>query len=292
MQTHVKNFLFRVLCGFFLGISVVAPGVSGSIMAVMMGIYRDLINIISNPFKNFKHNFFYLLPMGIGALISLVLFVKIFAIAFETYPIQSRLLFMGLIAGGLIEVFQQVHKTTFKWHYLMGLIIAFGIALAVGFLGHPEATAYSENINIWYLCLAGTVSGIISMVPGMSISLILMLFGIYDYLLHTVSSFTSDFKAGMFVALPLGISFFIGMILFSKLIKFVFDRYPGFAYFLVFGFMCGTLFAVFPSTLPTTAAAWIISILLFFIGLFVSICFQFIGKKFNTSKSLENNTSE
>ena len=66
-KTKTNNFFYRMLCGAFLGISVIAPGISGSIMAVMMGIYDDLINIISNPFKNFKKNFFFILPMGIGA---------------------------------------------------------------------------------------------------------------------------------------------------------------------------------------------------------------------------------
>ena len=56
-KSSTGNFFYRMLCGAFLGISVIAPGISGSIMAVMMGIYDDLINIISNPFRNFKKNF-------------------------------------------------------------------------------------------------------------------------------------------------------------------------------------------------------------------------------------------
>ena len=52
----MKSFLYRVLCGFCLGISVFAPGISGSIMAIIMGIYDKLLDIASNPLKNFKKN--------------------------------------------------------------------------------------------------------------------------------------------------------------------------------------------------------------------------------------------
>ena len=63
----VFKFLYRILCGFFLGVSVVAPGFSGSIIAITMGIYQDLLRIISNPFKQFKKNVKYCIPLGIGA---------------------------------------------------------------------------------------------------------------------------------------------------------------------------------------------------------------------------------
>ena len=55
-MSRVKKFLYRVLCGFFLGLSVFAPGFSGSVIAITMGIYKDLVGIASNPFKRFKQN--------------------------------------------------------------------------------------------------------------------------------------------------------------------------------------------------------------------------------------------
>ena len=282
IQSRVKNFMFRVLCGFFIGISVVAPGVSGSIMAVMMGIYRDLINIVSNPFKNFKKNFFYLLPMGIGALISLVLFVTILSYSFDKYPVQSQFLFIGLIGGSLVEVVKQTRKVTFKRHYIIGIVIAFVIALAMGLLGNIESSLYVESVSLWYLFLVGGVAGVVSIVPGMSVSLILMLFGVYDFLLHTASRITSDIGHFFSVAIPVGIFFVIGMVAFSNLIKFVFNRYPGFAYSMVLGFMCGTLIAVLLPAIPkVTGGDWIMCGVLLILGLSISVGFQFLGKKFN-----------
>lgn len=281
IQNRLKSFMYRILCGFFIGISIVAPGVSGSIMAVMMGIYRDLINIISNPFKNFKKNFFYLVPMGIGAVISLILFVVILAYSFDKYPAQSGFLFMGLIAGSLIEVGKQMRKVKFKRHYIIGIAIAFLIAFGMGLIGDIENVAIAESYDLWFLCLVGGVAGIVSIVPGMSVSLILMLFGVYNYLLHTASGALDNFVHFISVAMPVGICFIIGMIVFSNLIKFVFNRYPGFAYSMVLGFMCGTLTAVFPTIPPVTGLGWIMCGLMLIIGLSISAGLQILGSKFN-----------
>ena len=276
----VKNFLFRMLCGFFIGITVVAPGVSASIMAIMMGIYRDLIDIVSNPFKNLKKNIIYLIPMGIGALISLILFVTILTYSFEKYPLQSQFMFIGLIAGSLAEVVKQTRKVNFKKHYVIGIAAAFIIALIMGLLGDYESTAYVDSVGTWYLCLVGGVAGIISIVPGMSVSLILMLFGVYDYLLHAASGITSGFGHFMSAAIPVGIFFVLGMVAFSNLIKFIFNRYPGFAYSMVFGFMCGTLTAILLPVIPRIAGTdWVMCAVLLIIGAGISVGFQLLGKK-------------
>ena len=268
-----------MLCGFFLGISVIAPGVSGSIMAIMIGVYEDIINIISNPFKNLKRNFFYALPMGIGALLSLATSIKLLSHAFDNYPIQSQLLFMGLIAGGLIEIVAQMRKVSFKRHYIVAVAVSLAFAIALGTF--DEIVVHSSDISIWYLCLAGGVTGVASLVPGMSVSLILMLFGVYDFLLQTASNALSDIVHFISVAAPMGVCFLTGMILLSQVIKFVFERYPGSAYFSVFGFMLGTLVIIFPTTVPPTVFGVVACAVSFLVGLAISIAFQFLGKKFN-----------
>ena len=129
-KSKANNFLYRMLCGAFLGISVIAPGISGSIMAVMMGIYDDLINIISNPFKKFKKNFFYLLPMALGALISMVLLIKVLDFLFENYTVPAYLLFMSLIAGSVPTVIDEA-KAELNGVTLESLVVAVRVARAV-----------------------------------------------------------------------------------------------------------------------------------------------------------------
>ncbi len=282
----MKNFFYRVFCGFFLGISVFAPGVSGSVMAVMMGIYDKLLDIVSNPFKNFKKNFFYLLPMGIGAIISFILFILVFSYLFEAYEKATYLLFMALIAGNLPVVFKDANKDGFKKRYIFGILIAFSIALTLGILraNAIETEGVSEDsISLFYFGICGAIAGISSMIPGMSISMILMILGVYNPLMQAAKSINIP------IILVVGICFVTAMVLFSRLTKFVFDRYHSFAYFMVFGFMCGSLVSIYLG-LPKDDINfnWLIGSIMIITGLFISLLFVFLSKKFNTTDNIKD----
>jgi len=128
----VTKFFYRIFCGFVLGISVFAPGFSGSIVAIAMGIYQDLLRIVSNPFKPLKENIRFCFPLAIGAAISAVLFLLTFEYLFETYEKATYLLFVGLVTGNLPTIFREVKRLGFKKHYLIGGTCAFAAALALG----------------------------------------------------------------------------------------------------------------------------------------------------------------
>ena len=283
----MKNFFYRIFCGFFLGISIFAPGVSGSVMAVMMGIYQPLIEIVSNPLKNLKKNALYLFPMGIGAVFSFVLFIVLFSYLFETFEKATYLVFMGLIAGNIPVVLGQAFKGGFKPHYLIGTAAAFTIALTVGILSADIVKSSGEGIhgsvNLAYYALGAGVTGVASMVPGMSISMLLMLFGMYDRLMAGAKLIITKFS--MYDVLLMGIvgvCFLAAMIAFSRLTKYMLHRFPGMAYSMVAGFMGGSLISIF-IRLPDDAPNfnWFIGALMLFMGLGISGLFVFLGKQFN-----------
>ena len=280
-----KNLLYRVFCGFFIGISVFAPGVSGSVMAVMMGIYKNLINIISSPFKNFKKNFIYLLPMGIGAVISLVLFVLIFSNLFDNYPKATYLLFMGLIAGNIPVIYKEAAQSKLKLRYIIGAAFAFAVALCLGIarlkLGGQSDSAYVDSLL--YLGICGGIAGASSMVPGISISMILMLLGVYDKLMHSAKSID------ILVIAVVGICFVVAMVAFSRFTKFIFKKFGAFANYAVFGFMCGSLASIFIN-LPKNDAAfsWWIGVPMILCGLAVSVVFFLLSKKLKSESNEEN----
>ena len=297
-NTKTSGFFYRMLCGFFLGLSVIAPGVSGSVIAVMMGIYRDLINVISNPFKGFKRNVFYLLPMAIGAVISIVLGILLLSALFDNYPIQARMLFFALVLGGLPAMLKEANgngESGFKLRYLIAMLIAFAIAGGVGLFARLSGgNMPGDTFALPFLCLAGAVSGACSMMPGMSVSMILMLFGVYEYLMDSASTltksifvtwFSSENVALILMIAAIVISFLIGMVLFSKLTKLVFARHERLAYYMVFGFMCGTLTAIIPSEMPSSAGGWIGLVIAVLAGVLISALFQILGKKFGSAKT-------
>lgn len=289
--TKANNFFYRMLCGAFLGISVIAPGISGSIMAVMMGIYDDLINIISNPFKKFKNNFLYLLPMGIGAVISMLLLIRVLDFLFENYTVPAYLLFMSLIAGSVPTVIDEARQETIKKRYFIGTAIAFVFALTIGILAKSDfaiaANAGGISMNI-YLPACGAVAGMMSMVPGMSISMLLMMFGIYEPLLSLANSlmspehwFTPAWFGEAFTVGTVVIAFLIGMVLFSNITKTIFKKHHSLGFLMVLGFMCGSIVSVFPG-LPKGLLNWALSVVAIAIGLSISYAFKILGKKFNT----------
>lgn len=292
-KSNANNFFYRMLCGAFLGISVIAPGISGSIMAVMMGIYDDLINIISNPFKKFKKNFMYLFPMVIGALISMLLLLKALDFLFENYAVPAYLLFMSLIAGSVPTVIDEARQEPIKKKYFIGTVLAFAFALTIGILGEANfaigidtANTASTAMKI-YLPACGAVAGMMSMVPGMSISMLLMMFGIYEPLLSLATGlmsperwFSSAWFGEAFTVGSIVLAFLIGMVLFSNITKTVFKKYHSLGFLMVLGFMSGSIVSIFPG-LPTGILNWVLSFIAIAIGLSVSYLFKVLGKKFN-----------
>ncbi len=271
----MKSFFYRILCGFCLGISVFAPGISGSIMAIIMGIYDKLLGIASNPFKDFKKNVKFLFPLGIGAVISLVLFVLVFSYLFETYEKAVFMLFIGLIVGNLPMVYKEARKSKFKWYYILGSLAAFAIALIVGIMseGSGEMQITHTNTGLMYIALSGLLAGAASLVPGMSVSMILIVMGVYDHLIASAKSLD------IVTIAVVGVAFVLSMVVSSKLIKFVFEKFSGMAHFMVMGFLIGSVSGIF-WTLPKGGSN-IAGVIMLVIGLAVSLLFVYLGKKVN-----------
>ena len=292
----LKNFFYRMLCGAFLGISVIAPGISGSIMAVMMGIYDELITIISNPFKNFKKNVVYLLPMVIGAGASMVLLIQALDFLFENYTVPAYLLFMSLIAGSIPTVIGEAKAGKIKKTYFIGVGCALAFALSIGLLAKIDYVVAVDTTNTAssamriYLPICGGISGMMSMVPGMSVSMLLMMFSVYEPLLHLATSilalenwFTPEWFTSVITVGTVALAFLVGMVLFSNITKRVFEKHRSLAFLMVLGFMSGSIISIFPG-LPKDALNWILSVIAVSIGVSISYVFKVLGKKINVKE--------
>ena len=271
----MRSFLYRTLCGFCLGISVFAPGISGSIMAIIMGIYDKLLDIASNPFKKLKANLMFLFPLGIGAVISLVLFVLVFSYLFETYEKAVFMLFIGLIIGNLPMVYKEARMSKFRWYYILGAVAALTVALVVGIMseGSGEIKTAAGNTGLIYIAISGALAGFASLIPGMSVSMILIVMGVYDHLIASAKALD------IITIAVVGTSFLIAMVLSSKLIKFIFSKFSGMAHFMVMGFLIGSVGGIF-YTLPKGGSNLAGTVMLV-IGLAISLLFVYLGKKVN-----------
>ena len=238
------KFLFRTLCGFFIGISTLAPGISGSIVALIVGIYHDLIDILSNPFKNIKKSITFLVPVLLGVAISIVTFVVVFSYVFKTYEKTAYLLFVGLVAGSLPMAIMKLKDCGFRKRYVFFTLSALIITLIVGLLGFSEGSALSAEFvaaGVPFFAISGFIGGSVLLVPGISLSIILILLGIYGQLIFAAESLLHINMTHLPHLIVFFVSIVAGLALTSKLIKSAFDKYPGAANSSVLGLMLGSL---------------------------------------------------
>ena len=102
--------MLNLLKGFIIGIGKIIPGVSGSVLAITLGVYDKSVEYINNFKHNKKESLKYLLPLGIGIIISIIIFSKIITILLDKYYQITMLFFIGLIIGGLPEIIKKVKK--------------------------------------------------------------------------------------------------------------------------------------------------------------------------------------
>ncbi|MDR0936403.1 MAG: DUF368 domain-containing protein [Oscillospiraceae bacterium] len=287
-QGGLKGFFYKILCGFLLGLSIVAPGISGSVIAVMTGIYDELISITANPFHNLKKNILYLIPMGIGALISGVLFIIVFKYLFDNYPTPTYFLFIALVAGMFPALYRKTKTDNFRSRHGVSFAVAIVLSLGLALMNQlfDNGTLLNQLLNrtvpeaalntpaLPFLCLSGLIAGMVSIIPGMSVSIVLMVLGVYTYLM------TAATELNVIVIGAVGCSFLIGMVLFSKVVKYVFDHHSAVGYYAVFGFMIGSVVGIFPA-LPTSGGQWLLSIGMLVIGGLLSVLLSYAGKKLN-----------
>jgi putative membrane protein len=281
----LKRFFYRVLCGFFLGLSVFAPGFSGSVIAIIMGIYQDMLRIVSNPFKRLKQNILFCIPLGIGAVLSAVLFVLAFKFLFDSYEKATYFLFIGLITGNIPEILRQIRRCGFQKRYLFGGAGAFAAALTLGLLSTgvgQAATGITSGLPRF--ALSGLAGGLTALVPGMSVSMILILMRVYGQLITAAETLMHlDFSPLPAVAV-FGACAVLGLVLASRGIRFLFKKYPGFANSTVLGFMGGSLLGLLVQSvrMPDPRFHWWLGGAMLTVGLATSMLFVVLGRKFGT----------
>lgn len=282
----IKTFLYRTVCGFFIGLSVFAPGISGSVMAIAMGIYQDLVRIVSNPLREMKKNARFLIPLGLGVIISAVLFVLAFQYLFEQHERATLLLFVGLIVGNLPVIGVELKKYPVQKRNLLGGAFAFALALGLGLMaiGAGQLTdAGGSAVSFLEVAVSGFVAGAITLVPGMSISAILIMLGVYGQII-VMARAVLDLQLSYLPQLAwLLIAAILGLVLAAKWIKRAFDKVPALANTCVFGFMTGTALGIFIESLYIADAQfhWALGGVLFLTGLAIATLFAVMGRYMN-----------
>ena len=120
--------------GMLIGIANIIPGVSGGTMAVSMGIYDRLISCISHPFKDFKNNILFLILIALGMGIAIIASAFGIDYLFETFPLQTNLLFIGLIMGSLPAIYGKVKTVTMRMGHILAAVIFFAVVVGMAMM--------------------------------------------------------------------------------------------------------------------------------------------------------------
>ena len=154
----MKEFIINILKGMVIGLANIIPGVSGGTMMVSMGIYDRLILLLTHFVKKFKEAMKLLIPIVIGMLLAIALLSKVITKMFEAIPLQTTLLFVGMIIGGLPVIFKKVKGKKVGVAQIIGFAVFFVLVIGLSLIGEDDSRTADVSLNfmnILKLFLAG-----------------------------------------------------------------------------------------------------------------------------------------
>jgi len=229
----------RFFKGIFIGSGFILPGISGGVLAAVFGLYERMIKFLANIRENFKENFFFFLPVGLGGLFGVFIFSVFLSYFFEIAEVQLTWFFIGCIGGTLPQLWKQAGKFGRNKSHIAALIISavaafvFLIVIDLAIVGE-----FPQNIYTW--TFAGGLIGLVAIVPGLSAANLLIFFDIYEPMTNGIAS--GDFA----VIIPLMIGAVITVFAFSKLMAFVLRKAYSGLFHSIIGFVVASTLLIIP----------------------------------------------
>lgn len=251
------DFFKKVIAGFVIGVGAIIPGFSGGILAVSMGLYKPTLDAISGFFKAPKKNFKFLLPLAIGGAIGFVLFMFLLDWLFADFQTAVICVFVGLVVGSMPALLRECNEQGYKKTYPLWSVLGFAAAFALIVMGLVMHAGARREVTPLLCVISGAIimSGVL--LPGVSISFVLLNMGVYESFLEVFTAppklFIASVKAGgtfseafsaALTTVPYMLWGLLGMVLVAVpvifLVKRVIDRHHGPAYYLIFGVVIAT----------------------------------------------------
>lgn len=234
------GFFIRLVKGIVIGIAAILPGASGGVLAVSMGVYRPVLDAVTNLRKAFRKNAAFLLPLGIGGLVGLLAMSRIveWLLLNGRRPVMWAL--MGMVLGGVPSLIGEANEGGFRKRYLFGVLAGAGIIGVITLVQHLLGGGEALPLNGWTAALSGALMGLGVVVPGVSTSFIMMHLGVYEPFLAAFNRFEIPvlFFAG------LGALAMIGLLI--TLVQRLFERHHGYAYYGALGLLLASVVVIFP----------------------------------------------
>jgi putative membrane protein len=255
---EIRNFFNGVIFGWVQ----IVPGVSAGTIAIILGFYDQLLDSINNFRKNYKKSLRFLIPLGLGAGIGIVLFSSITDFLITNYSFPTMLFFIGLIVGIIPPIFSIVKEPgqKLKLKEILLIVIPIIVLVAVSHLTTAEVTDPAQVVAgiglpyMLFILLVGVIAAASLIIPGLSGSFVLLLFGIYPLAIYAVSQIrvligdptnTEVMLEIVKVLVPLGIGIVIGGIAAAKLVAKLLKTYRKPVYAVILGLLIGSVYSIF-----------------------------------------------
>lgn len=254
-----KEWIVNIFNGFCMALADSVPGVSGGTVAFLLGFYDKFINSLDDLFrgnlKTKKESLRFLVKLGLGWVIGFGISATILSTLFTTKIYSMSSLFIGFILAAIPLVIKE-EKNTIKGNYLHLIFTLLGIALVVGVT--LIASGNSVNVNVedpnlftyLYVLIAASIAITAMVLPGISGSTLLLVFGLYIPIMGAIKSLLSFDLSVIPILLTFGVGVVFGVVFFVKLIRIGLKKCRSQIIYAIIGMMIGSLFSIVMG--PTT----------------------------------------
>ena len=254
IKYNKKTWCKSAFLGFFIGLAVIVPGISGSTVAIIFKLYDQFLYAVGNLFKKFKQCFTFLLPIGIGIVIGVLLGFITVKKLLDILPFAIVCLFAGLMCGAFPAVKDELKGATPTPKriglFCLGIAIPVTLGCVSAFLSEEGGSAaLFDSVKWWHVLLGvvfGYVVGVTQIVPGLSASAFLMAVGWFGSIMTSVSmTYWKSNPSVFLVYVALGIGFLLGFFTFSKFLATIFSKARHTAYSMIVGLSLGSILSMF-----------------------------------------------
>ena len=269
------QFIFGIIQGTLIGVGAVLPGISGGVLAVIFGIYKPIMELISNPLKKIKTLGPLLLPVIIGVGVGFLGVSKILAFFLEQYPNQSVCLFIGLIGGMLPSLFREAGeqgRSKASW-VSMFVCMAVIFALLIGL----KLFSITVHANFFWYLFCGFCLALSVIAPGMSFSTLLMPLGLYTPFIDGIGNLD------MGILIPGGIGALVTVIVLARAVNSLFDHHYSVAFHGIIGIVIAATVMIIPFGSFNSAGNIVVNLICLVAGVIAALALD----KFNSSVTVE-----
>lgn len=277
----MREFLIKMVKGGAIGFAMIVPGISGGTVAVLLNIYDEIINNINELKHNFIQSLKKLLPIALGMVLAFLIMYFPIKFLLKYYPLQITCLFAGLIIGSIPKLLIDTLKSGFnKKTDIISFTISFIFIVGICFVPNMNDVNLNNMNVIGYilLLLMGIIASCALVVPGISGSMMLLIFGYYQPILNVISEINSNFGHSVLIIVIFIIGILIGFFTIAKVMKLLLSKYRRITYWAILGFVIGSILALFITfdyqNVNVDLVVILTSILFCLIGIILSFMFN------------------